>query len=205
VRTEEAEQAGQTEGAPPEHQAGPLSAGRAFLVVAILGVVAGLILILSAGNDTPAPELNPSPEPEQVLSEAEAVARARELSQASWDAIGDRDLDALSSIYTSDGPAMTRIRSNIERLLKDDVIDRATRDQVELEFVSSTEHEVRVRESRRLFSCFVTEEGEDVTSGDGVIEQVGLMILHKQGSEWLIHDARLLDDRVVEREHKNCA
>jgi hypothetical protein len=205
VRTEEAEQAGQTEGAPPEHPAGPLSAGRAFLVVAILGVVAGLVLVLSAPDDTPAPQPNPSDESEQVLSEAEAIGRTRELTQASWDAIGDRDVAGLSRIYTRDSPAGLRVRENIEHLLKKNVVDRATELDSRFEFISSSKEEVHVREVRILAPCFITEGGEDVTTGPGVIEQTGVWILHPQGTEWLIYDAKLAEDRVVKSEHEDCS
>lgn len=175
-----------------------------FLVLlGAIVLIVGLVIATNSAEESQTDQKMPQSSG-FALSDAEALDRAMKLSTLSFEAIQQRDLSFASQIYTSDSPAGERFIDEIRELRQNDVVDRSTTQNVQFQLVSNTDNEIRVEETRVLESCFKTAKGRDVSEGVEAIEQTGIWVLRKQGSEWLVYDARLIDDRIVDDSRAHC-
>jgi hypothetical protein len=185
--------------------AGPaFSPIKVFLaLLAVIAVIVGVILATS-GEEEPVEDLGISGSSGFSLTDPEALERAQELSELSFQAIQSRDLALVSRVYTANSPAGDRIAKEIQNLRTNNVVDHSTIDDKEFALLSNSRVEIRVRETRVLNSCFRNEAGKDVSKGVEAIQQIGVWVLRMQDSEWLVYDALLERDRVVDESRARC-
>jgi hypothetical protein len=159
----------------------------------LLGVVAvvGTIALLTR-SDTP-PATDPSPttqqEPSFTLTNAEAVARFKELNELRMQAYINRDVTLISTTYTSDSKVRATVSREIRRLLEAKVIDESVEETLRAEVVSNTAAEIRIREVARIKPRFVNRQGRAVTSDSTQIVETRIWTLHMENGKWLVFDA----------------
>jgi hypothetical protein len=164
---------------------------RVFLaLMAVLVAIGGLVL-LTREDDPPSPTPRTSASPNFALTDAEAIARFKELRALRDQMYRQRDLSLTTQIYTPDSPSMSVALREIRRLLRDDVIDRSTyrTHDLAVDFNSSTR--IRIVEDITLIPRFVTSEGTEVTRRHGTLRQVVVWVLVEDGGQWLVYESSL--------------
>jgi hypothetical protein len=176
--------------------------------VALVIALAGWGLFWLTTRDEPRAEPGPSTGGEPGvgirLTDEEAIARVRVLTAGVGEAIRERNSSQVSSLFTTVSPAASRTIRDIRNLKKDHVFDKSQVRTTRLEILSRTDSEVRVRETRTVRICYITETGKDVTTGPAALEQVGIWILRWERENWLIHDTSLEETTVTDRSGAQC-
>ncbi len=182
-----------------------LSPVKGFLLLGlVLAVILGAVALTTGESEQQATGEPGERTPSFTLTDAEAVERFEELNRLAIQAGHERDLSLLSVVFTSTGPTHERASREIRRLITDEVMDETRFITVKISLVTNAESEIRLLETRQLFPCFVTANGQDITKDDSVVEQEILWTLRPEDSEWRIHDGVLRNDRVLRGQHAKC-
>jgi hypothetical protein len=183
--------------------AGGLSPAKAFFALLALLVAIGGLFLLTRPKEEPGP--GPAPKSDNfALTDAEAIQRFKKLNTTAVEAIQERDASALSEVFIGSGPAMERAADAIRRLQRNDVLDRSKVEIIDVTVVESSREAIGLRVADRLFPCFVTESGEDVSTGPEAIEGVSIWTLRLEESLWKIYDSQLQRDRVLRGHERVC-
>ena len=179
-----------------------MSPTKAFVILAsVAAIIAGLLFLLQ--DDAPTPTPRTAAEPNFTLTDAEAVARFRSLNGRALRALRTRDPTLLPRVFYPGSPILKRAQEEVHGLLRNRVSDRSRLQILEVQVVENAQDEVRIVEVSRLFPCFRTESGRDVTRGPAAIWRRVEWTLRRAGSEWLLADSVLRQDRVL-REGGSC-
>jgi hypothetical protein len=182
---------------------GGLSPVKAFFaLLALLVAIGGLFLLTRPTEDS---EPGPAPRSDNfALTDAEAIERFRGLNMTALDAIQERDASLLSQAFIGSSPAMQRADEAIQRLERNDVLDRSKVEIVNVTVVRNSGQSIALRVADRLFPCFVTESGQDVSTGPEAIAGVSVWTLRLDDSLWKIYDSQLQNDRVLRGHERIC-
>jgi hypothetical protein len=186
-----------------DQPAGGLSPAKAFFALLALLVAIGGLFLLTRPGDEP----NPGPAPKSdnfALTDAEAIERFKELNSTAVEAIQKRDASLLRETFIGSSPAMERASDAIRRLQRNDVLDRSKVEIIAVTVVKNSGEAIGLRVADRLFPCFLTESGEDVSTGPNAIEGVSVWTLRLEESLWKIYDSQLQEDRVLRGHERNC-
>jgi hypothetical protein len=163
---------------------------KAFLALLALAVIAGVVLVLTTSDSAPN---NPSgaetaTEPDYSLTNAEAIARFKELNDIRLAALRQRDESLLDTAFTEKSPAADRLREAVTQLRRDNVRDRTVEINRDLSVISSERNEIEIRQEVLIRSRFVDSKGRDVTSGRRKEIRIVRWTLRQVGTDWLIFD-----------------
>jgi hypothetical protein len=187
----------------PHPGASPL---KAFVIILALIILTTAIFLLAAnGEESPnaTPTESDSP-PDFSLTDEEALARFEELKGALVEGIRQRDPTLVSAVTTTDGPTRPRILEEISRLQDQGVIDSGAVETVSLSIIERGPESIVLTESVHLRPCFRTESGEDITDADSLVLQVGEWTMEFDGTKWLLHDAVLKKEKVLDDRDAHC-
>lgn len=159
-----------------ERQAkGVMSPVRAFLLLAVLLVGAGIALALSLPKDTateppaagPGPVATPtasgaSAPSAEMPTEAEIIERFKQLQALHAKAYRRADSSLIPQIYTPDSPARSVVRGELRNLRLERVSSRTKSDTRSLEVTSVSQSEIRLTEVVVEQPLFL-RDGRDVT------------------------------------------
>jgi hypothetical protein len=178
-----------------EERAG-LSPVRAFVVLAIvLTILVGIGLIATSNKDA-VPDDQPIPETKNfALTNKQAIARFKQLKELGLRATQQADPSLVSSVFAAGSPLEERSIRIIQELRRDQVKDMIRYESLNVEVTSNESNLIRIRETRKLYPCFVTPTGRDVTKSPKVVRQVIMWEMTLVGSEWRLARADLLDDK----------
>jgi hypothetical protein len=178
---------------------------RVFLaLMAVLVAIGGLVL-LTREDDPPSPTPRTSASPNFALTDAEAIARFKELHALSLRAGRTRDASLLDQVFSSTGPTYARAVRAIHRLRRDKVRDKTSVHFLNIEVARNSHEDIRIIEVSVVAPCFVTEAGRDVTKSPKLARQRTRWTLRQEDSVWLIFDSVLERSRALERTRKRCA
>lgn len=188
---------------PGTGEPGPLSPLRAFvLLLTVLVVLMAFVAVFVLRKSEPSGEGIETNN--FALTDTEAIEVFRDKDDLGIAAIQERDRSLVSQAFTPGGPLSARAYQAIKELQRDAVTDRIRYQSLQVKVIENSSREVRLRQVRLLFPCFVSERGEDLTRDKTVVRQVVDWTLRRQQSEWLLHDAELAKDKELDRRNQDC-
>ena len=172
---------------------------RVFLALMAVLVVVGAVVLITRDDDPPEPTPTESPSPNFALTDAEAIARFKELRDLHLSAYRDRDISLLPLVFTRDSNIGQTVRKEIQSLLRDGVVPKPRYETQMLSVRVNTASEIRLVESVRFRARFFDEKGNDVTVGRKEEMQIIEWVLRPQESVWLIHASKITKSMPVRR------
>ncbi len=175
----------------------------AVVLLVVIALLVGIGLLATSDNPT---ESNDQAIPETknfALTNAEAIAEFKVLRDLGLRATQGRDQSLIDEAFTPGGPLAKRSLRIINELQTDKVIDQIQYRSSSIEVISNEAEIVRLTETRKLFPCFINEQGRDVTEDPSVVDQTVVWTMKLIGTEWRLYDARLLRDRSL-KQNANC-
>jgi hypothetical protein len=172
-------------------------------MLAAVAVVVPLTILATrpdAATRTPGPARGP----DFSLTDEEAIAEFEDLRSGALAAVRNRDHSLLDEIFTLDGPVRKRAQREIESLAAADVADESVFVSDEITVLRNAPDEIMILEESRLRPCFRNADGEDVSEGPAEVSQTALWTLRLADTRWLLHDAVIRRDRVVEKGPASC-
>lgn len=164
---------------------------RVFLaLMAVLVAIGGLVLF-TREDDPPSPSPTTSASPNFALTDAEAIARFKELRALRDQMYRQRDLSLITQIYTSNSPSKDVALKEVQRLVRDNVLDRSAYRTLGVSVQLNTPDRITLVEEITLFPRFVAGDGEDVTRGNDALRQVAVWVLTEDRGEWLVYESLL--------------
>ncbi len=167
--------------------------------VALLGVIAAIVavvLITRPAAPTPAAPA-PIESEDHSLTDAEAIARFKELSDLHTKAYREADRDLVDLIYTSDSLVRPTALDEIETLNERGVFSRTRFDTQAVEVVQNTVSQIKLLETVVVYPKFVDRRGRDVTKRGVVERQRVHWILRPESSRWLVYDTVIIASRKL--------
>ncbi len=173
-----------------------LSPVRAFvLLLLVVAFLVGIGLIAMSNKD-PVPSDQAIPNTKNfALTDQQAIAKFQYLRDLGLRATQQEDQSLVASAFVPGSPLANRSIRIIQELDRDDVIDKIRYETLGVEVASNEPTIVRIREVRKLFPCFVTPKGRDVTQHPNVVHQEVMWGMRLIGSQWRLETADLLTDK----------
>lgn len=171
---------------------GVLSPGRAFLLLLIPVVVAGLLALFFVGRDAPGPSTNTRPAEGFALTDAEAIAKFEELNELRLRALRERDPSLLSLAFTPDSPAADKVAASIRKMTRDSVIVQPGENIQSVLVISNGPSEVTVQEVIIYRPRFKSESGKEVTSDPVTERRTVEWTMRLVDTRWLLHDGLIV-------------
>jgi hypothetical protein len=132
-------------------------------------------------------------EPDYSLTNAEAIARFKELDDLRLASLRSRDQSLLETVFTPQSPAGQRVRKSIRRLEQQSVLYRTRHLDSELFVRQNDVHRITVEQRVTISPKFVDESGRDVTGKEFLERQTIRWTLRLLDGVWLIQDALIVD------------
>lgn len=181
---------------------GLLSPGRAFLLLLGVLVLIGGAFALSRPEapDAPAPQPAPAPNAADLsLTNAEAIARFRELHGLFRQTSRTRDVSLLSQILTSDSRLRRVAEQDIKQLLQDGVVDKSRFLTRRVRVLNNTPDAIALKQIVIVRPRFVSvKSGRDVSEGKRLLQEVKWELRPDDG-EWRVFDALVVKSRELSR------
>lgn len=173
-------------------------------LIVVTGVLAITAVAMSANKDEVSAPSGHDDIDSMSVRQDELVSRLLELQRLSLTAVRERDLSMLSSIYTSDSPMSRQAAEVIRKQLADGVQERTSVDVLRTVVVEPGAHEASLQQTVLTKPCVVTDSGDDITEGPGVIRQRITWIIRRETGTWKIHNALIDDEQVIDDHHVRC-
>jgi hypothetical protein len=170
---------------------------RVFVVLMAVLVTIGVVVLTTKADLPPAPRPTQTPSPDFSLTDAEAIARFKELRALRDAMYRHRDLSFLSRIYAAESPSRSVAFEEIRQLTRDRVLDRSTYRTHKLSVTVNTPSRINVVEELTLFPRFVASDRENVTRDPRPLRQIVQWVLVVDRGEWLIGESTLKSSRRV--------
>ncbi|MDP9066996.1 MAG: hypothetical protein M3N53_01440 [Actinomycetota bacterium] len=175
----------------------------AFAPLLVFGVLLTFVIALGAGilltrpSGEGAEPARPAASPtasatDHQLTDAEAIARFKELDALRVEAIEGRDRDLVSAAFVSNSPAERRVLKTIRKLRRDSVRMKATRyDVLRVDVLSNEPRDIRIRQIVVIETRFFDKSGRDVTSTGAVERQTLEWVIQPQAGRWLLYEGTI--------------
>ncbi|MDQ3645960.1 MAG: hypothetical protein M3345_03395 [Actinomycetota bacterium] len=173
-----------------------------LLILAAVCLVAGaLYLSLARERSTPTTAAE-SPSGEFALTDAEAIARFKELESLQLRAYRQRDLSFLDAVFTPETPMRAAAQREISQLLQKDAFTRTRFQTQDISVISNTHTEIILKQSVIVHPKFVDTKGRDITVNPVVDHRVVHWTLLRVGDRWLLHRALIVSAQSGREESK---
>jgi hypothetical protein len=159
----------------------------AFLI--LLVVVVALFALGFPSSIGPEDGPSVSYEPKTAITSERAKKIFGELNALRHQAYETRDATLITRLYSEGSPVKPLVQEELARLQEDKVFDQSAYKTIDLTILLARGDKIRLREQVMITPYFVNEEGKDVTSSRGSIEQIVVWTLINEGDAWRIHDS----------------
>ena len=166
----------------------------------VFGVLAALLAAIAAfalSSRTPEPTSTPAqastPIVDPSLTDAEAIARFKELKELRDRAYRTRDLALIPRVFTSDSPAMSDVTAEIVQLKADNVLDRTVFRTLSVKVLHSDPDEIVLLQEVVVLPKVTSESGKDVTTGGRAEMRRVRWTLQPQDDEWFVFRTLVVD------------
>jgi hypothetical protein len=175
-----------------------VSGGRALAAFIVLAaILIGIVLLTRSNHQTVAPR-DHGHSGTFSLSNAEAIARFKQLDRLRIRAYVQRDVTLVPLVAVPNSRAARSAIREIRRLRADSVIPRPNFRTKRLTVKAATATEIQIRQVLRYDLRFVDGHGNDVTARDRPQRQVILWTLRKSDSgDWLLSDGVITASRMI--------
>lgn len=162
------------------------------ILVGIAALVAGAFLFVGRTTD---PLNAQAADSNDAVEQNSLIATFESLDEQRRGAFEARDIDLLRRIYTDQSPALQKVIRSVRSLIQDGVRpDERVRNE-QLRVLSMTSKTARLRQEMFYDLRFFDASNTDVTKGGGEEQQVIEWVLKREGDEWRLHAARLVEVR----------
>ena len=179
-----------------------LSPVKGLLIVAALALAGGAFLLLS--NNNPEPTTRNTTNAPTTLTNTEAINVFKQRSDMLIAAVRDKNPEQLGNAAIAGSPVYERALQSIHELERKNSSDQSVLKVISLNAVSRSSTNVQILEINEIDPCFVSQNGEDVTERHVVTRQEILWTLRPEDSVWLISDAEVKDQEVLEKRSGPC-
>lgn len=177
---------GRGKSAGEDSRPSPVKVFVALLVV--LGIVIAVVLLTRSPE--PAPPATGSAQPaDYSLTNAEAIARFKELDALRRQAYEERDPNLVPMVFTAESAIGETVDQEIRQLKEDHVLSKTKFFTKRISVIDSTSTLVRVRQVVVIDPKVVSEQGREVTTKGRIERQVIEWTLQRELGQWLIDDA----------------
>jgi hypothetical protein len=167
------------------NRVGPI---KAFVILlAVVGMVVA-VAVLTRQREAPSAPATTSGAPDYSLTNAEALARFKELKQLRDKTYHQRDASLVTSLYSSDSPRRLDAIRELRQLRNDHVIDETRFVTLDVAVVSNSSKEIGLRQEVMVYPKVTSESGKDVTTGGHVEKRTVQWILRLEDGVWLVYD-----------------
>ena len=180
-----------------EPDSGAFPPVRVFLVLMSVIVAVGAVVLATREDEPPPQPPTQSPSPNFALTDAEAIARFKELRPLHLSAYRDRDLSVLSLVFTPESDVGETVTREIRRLLRDEVVAKPRYVRQKLSLLNNSSTEIRLVETVRFTARFFDESGNDITVGPAPETQVISWTLRPYDTKWFIDESEILRSKQV--------
>jgi hypothetical protein len=168
-------------------------------LLAVVGVVIVVALLTRTDQPTLPPGAAPPAAPDYSLTNAEALARFKELDALRNRALEERDFSRLSEIFTPTSKAGERVRTSIRKLNRSGVHVSYRLETNQAKIIEAQPDVIRVEQRVVFDTSFADEAGNDMTIGGGLERQVIRWTLQRVGSVWLLDDGLIIKAKELPR------
>ena len=181
-----------------EDRNGPLSPGKAFLLLASLLLVAGAVLYFTKPDPTGAEKHAGLAESEDfALTDEEALARFRELDRLRLLAMHKRDKSLVASILTSDSPLIRLAYRDINRLRHDGIVVDSNFRTIDLHVLNNTAAAIVVEQEVRQNPHFYSARDGKLRNQPRAVLRRIRWTLRREGATWKIYDSDVLSSEFL--------
>ena len=156
-----------------------------------------------ATTPSPSPPDPPTTQP-ATLTEAEAISTFEGLSATLNSAIRERNYALLKDAVVLDSPVYRRAFASIQELDRRGAVDQSNVQTISVNVLRSTQSTYQLIEVNRLDPCFVSDAGKDVTERHVVTRQSVIWTIKLTESNWLISNAEVSNQKVLEVPSGKC-
>ena len=183
-----------------EQQRRGLSPTRVFVVLLIVVALLVGIGLLATSNNDPVADDQPLPDTNNfALTDAQAIARFKELDALRIRAYTKRDVSLLDDYVTTTSPLRSEMFEDIEKLMQREVLFQPKLQNQQLSVEQNQPEEVVIRQVVRESTRFVSEEGQDVSRFSGPILLTVDWTMHLERDRWLIYDSFVLSSEKIDQ------
>jgi hypothetical protein len=194
---------------PPEPPPPAMSPLKGFLVVLALMLAAAAVMTLRQPDLSPTKPSGGLSTPVSDSTKATAARPSRKKALAIFESLHrkslqlgrQREISVIRRVFTPDGGAARRARRTLNRLQSDRVIDLSRFKTVHLSLRSVSAKEIQVEQVRRIWPCYRSEAGDEVTANPALVQQRIFWTLKLVARTWLIDKGRLEHAIVLRRSH----
>ena len=175
-----------------------LSPLMAFLLLAVVIAILGAIVFLTR-PEAPATPINPNTaqqQPDFSLTNEEAITRFEELNATRVQMYESRDASLAPGFLAAESPLRKVAETEIQQMLKDQVLVNMNFDTIHIEVVENSEQEIVLRQTVIEAPVFRDEEGTDVTRSPPQ-RRVVEWTLVLDASLWKLDDLHILRSREL--------
>jgi hypothetical protein len=164
--------------------------------VAMLGGVLYASWQAVAGSDDPqAPAVPTNPDPDFSLTDEQAIARFKELSELRLRAYESADISLVPE-FAGTGPFRTKVVAEIRRLKRDNVTASLELADEQLELLMNSRDQIKIQQTAELNIRFFNPKGVDVTSKGRSQHVVIDWTLEPSERGWLIATSIVTDSEL---------
>lgn len=179
----------------PEPESRGADPVRVFVILAAFLVAIGAFFWLTRSGPSPDSEATPTSatgSPDFSLTDAEAIARFKELDALRIDLLRNRDQSLLSEVFVSGSPAEKRLVRTLSLLRDERTFFRSRSKTMSLSIAANSGNVIEVTQVVLVYPRFVNEKGQDVTAGRNERQTVDWeMRLFRD--RWFLYDGLLTD------------
>jgi hypothetical protein len=176
---------------------GPLPPLLVFVALMSVLVAVGAVVLVTRNDPPPPPRPTTTPSPDFSLTDAEAIARFKELRALRDQMYRDRDLSLLSELYAPASPLIALVTTEIRRLLHDDVLYRSRYRTQRIAVTENMPTRITLLEVVHRHPRFVSEAGTNVTKSASELLQRAKWILVEIRGRWLVQQSKIVKSRKV--------
>ena len=177
---------------------GTLSPRKAFVILVALIAVAATVALVTR----PSPKSRTLADLPQsrnfALSDAEAIARFKELDQLRLRIYRHRDITLVPQYLTMNSRLRSSLQADIDELLKTQTRVRPHLRSLHVEVLEVTASEAVIRQVALQRPTFLDlETGEDVSRSSLTLRLVVEWTLQREDTDWRVHDSTVVSARKV--------
>ena len=178
----------------PERTRGALSPLVAFAILMALVAAGAAYALTRPTTATPDPVTAPEPSPtpsDHQLTDAEAIARFKELDAVRVQALEKRTVRSLAEVATRDSPVVDRLKKTVADLRRNEVVvDELWRIR-RVRVAENTSTQIRLVVNGVSNARFFDEAGDEVTEQSRRQFQTVECTMRLVASNWLLHDCTI--------------
>lgn len=168
--------------------------GRSPIVVFVVLLALVLAVAVGAVVTRKSPEADATAPPIEhtnfALTDAEAIARFKELNSLLLRSYRRRDVSLVDTYLVPDSPLYKRAVQEIDKLLSDGVRDKAVFEGEVDRVLSSSPDSIVIRHRTIEYPHFVSENGRDVTASPHPIVEIVDWTMRQDSGTWRLFNSR---------------